>query len=429
MKKKALLSLLATGFLASALVGCSKPETKEPVKNQTPEKEPVADEQVNPEKDAKLLLWDNGDAEGEWAKYVAEEFTKKYNIPVEVAEVGHTDAPGKLKTDGPAGLGADVFAAAHDHVGTMASAGLINENFFPNEYGDRLMDAAKNGTSYDEVLYGYPTAIETYALYYNKDLVKEVPETMDELVKQSKEFTDTKAQKYGFMMEPGNFYYTYAFLGGYGGYVFGDNNTDPSKLGLNSEGAVKSADFMKKLNKEVLPLKKEDITGDVISGLFNENKLMYRISGPWDIKNHQDAGINFGVAPLPELDNGKSPTSFSGIKGYYVNAYSKFPNAASLLAQFATSDEMLEKRFEMTGQLPPSTALLDSEAIKKDEIASAFLEQATKAVPMPNIPEMQSVWGPMETAYTAVWNTDIDSKKALDDAVKQVEDAIKTQQK
>ena len=44
---------------------------------------------------------------------------------------------------------------------------------------------------------------------------------------------------YGLMMEVGNFYYTHAFLGGYGGYIFGDNNTDPTDLGLNNEGASK----------------------------------------------------------------------------------------------------------------------------------------------------------------------------------------------
>lgn len=48
------------------------------------------------------------------------------------------------------------------------------------------------------------------------------------------------------MMEPGNFYYTYAFMAGYGGYIFGNDNTNPEEIGINSEGAIKSGELMKK---------------------------------------------------------------------------------------------------------------------------------------------------------------------------------------
>lgn len=447
---KKLATVIALTFLVVALViGCSKPDTpassssvenKEDTTstNSSSEKNSESDsessEGLTPEEGAELILWDNGEAEAEWAEYVAEKFTEKYGIPVIVEEVSHINAPGKLQTDGPAGLGGDVFAAAHDHVGNMNAAGLIIENVFPDEYQERFMEATMIGTSSEGVLYGYPTSIETYALFYNQDLLEqhgfEVAQTMDELISQGKEFqkgSSNNDPRYGFMMEPGNFYFTYSFIGGYGGYVFGNNGTDASDIGLNNEGAVKAGHLLKRIHDEILPLSTEDITGDVISSFFNENKLLYRISGPWDVKNHTNTGVNFGIAPLPKLDNGKNPTSFSGVKAYYVNAYSKYPKAASLLAKFATSDELLEKRFEMTGQLPPSIALLDSEIIKQDPVSQGFLNQAQYAVPMPNIPEMQSVWGPMGNAFSALWNGETSPKEALDSGVQQIEDAIESQ--
>ncbi|MFY0760134.1 maltose ABC transporter substrate-binding protein [Metabacillus dongyingensis] len=434
MRKILSLSLIA--LLMFVMVACSKPSSQEPAKTEGGDKEggKKTEEKVDltPEEGAELVLWDNADSEAEWASYVAEEFTKKYDIPVEVQEVNHVDAAGKLEVDGPAGLGADVFHAPHDHVGNMVKAGLIYENVLADEYKENFLPAAISGTSYTEeggesTLYGFPMAIETYALYYNKDLVDKPAETFDEIFEQSKGFAGDG--KYGFMMEPANFYFAHAFFAGYGGYIFGNDNTDASDLGINNEGAVASGEFMQRMNKELLPLKKEDITGDLISSFFNDNKLMYRISGPWDIKNHEEAGINFGIAPLPKLDNGETPKSFSGIKAYYVNSYSKYPKAATLLAQFATSKDMLEKRFEMTGQLPPQTELIESDAIQNNEIASAFLEQAESALPMPNLPEMQSVWGPMETAYTTMWNDGTEPKKALDAALQQIEDAISSQTK
>jgi len=439
-RKKLWTTLFAITLVMSLLAACSKPPSATPPQaTQAPSNQPTnagGNEQGNeetdeivPEEGAQLLLWDNEDQEGEWAKFVAEEFTKKYGIPVKYENVKHTDAPGKLQTDGPAGLGADIFLAPHDHTGSMAAAGLIMENFFPEEYTETNIDAAINGTTVNGKLYGYPVSIETYALFYNKDLVTKVPETWDELIEQAKAFNDSKAQKYGFMMEAGNFYYTYSFIGGYGGYVFGENNTNPQDIGLNTEGAIKAGELMKRLQTEVLPIKKEDISYDVKQEAFNDNRLLFNIDGPWALASHREKGVNFGVAPLPKLDNGEYPTSFSGVKQYLVNAYTKYPNAASLYAQFATSDEMLLKRYEMTGQIPTRKTLLENETLMKDEVGMAFLEQATNAVPMPNIPEMQYVWGPMETAFTAIWNGLDEPKAALDAGVAQINDAIQNAQK
>ncbi len=160
-----------------SLVGCSGNNTaggnnntqptvaeEAPPNNTNAETPPAEAAEPEIEKDAKLLVWDNGGTDEDWAKIVAEEFTKKYNIPVEVQVVAQGDAPTKLQTDGPAGLGADVFLAPHDRIGNLVSAGLILENFFPDEYKRDFMDAAIIGTSIDDVLYGYPTAIDTYAL-------------------------------------------------------------------------------------------------------------------------------------------------------------------------------------------------------------------------------------------------------------------------
>ncbi|MBA9083717.1 arabinogalactan oligomer/maltooligosaccharide transport system substrate-binding protein [Fontibacillus solani] len=376
------------------------------------------------EKDASLLVWDNGGSDEDWAKMVAEEFTKKYNIPVEVQVVAQGDAPTKLQTDGPALLGADVFLAPHDRIGSLVSAGLILENFYPDEYKRDFMDAAITGTTIDDVLYGYPTAIDTYALIYNKDLVKKVPETMDELIEQAKAFTDKSKGQYGFMMQVNDFYFLHGFLGGYGGYVFGDKNTNSQDIGLNNEGAVKAGQLMQRLRKEVLPLSSADINVGVKESLFIDNKLMFDINGPWSVAALQEGKVNFGVAPLPKLDNGKAPASFSGVRAYYVNSYTKYPEAASLYAKFATSEEMLMKKFEISGQMPPRTKLLENEKINSDEIIKGFLEQAAVSVPMPNIPEMEPVWGGMNNAFTVIWDEDTDPKVILDKAVKQIKEGI-----
>ncbi|PLT29466.1 sugar ABC transporter substrate-binding protein [Peribacillus deserti] len=433
MELKKIFSVLATGALtASLLAACSGESANKSAPTQ-PAKKPAEAVKLEPEAGATLKLWDNGGKEGAWAKAVAAEFTKKYSVPVKVEESAHDKAAEKVDAAGPTGKGPDVFHAPHDHVGNMENSGAIFENKLGKAYTDRFVDAAITGTTGKEKQYGFPLAVETYALYYNKKLVKEPAETWEELFKQAKEFqkgSTDKDRKYGLMLEPGNYYIAHSIVGGYGGYVFGGKNgTDVKDLGLDSKGAIQAGEFVKKIHDELLPLKNEDIKGDLISSMFNEGKLMYRISGPWDIKNHQDAKVDFGVTTLPKLENGKVPTSFSGIKAYYVSAYTKYPKAATLLAEFATSDEMLIKRYEMTGQMPASKKALETDAIKNDAVLNGFAKQLKYAQPMPNIAEMQSVWEPAGKAFTAIWNGQASPKEALTNATKDIKGKIENQQK
>lgn len=381
-------------------------------------------EGVQPEPDAKLIAWESDGKEKQDLERVAKEFTAKYGIPVTVEAVTHTDAVQKLTTDGPAGIGADVFAAPHDKLGEAVTAGLVLANdLFGEDVKENFLPAAVQGVSYDGVVYGYPTGIETYALFYNKDLMPNPPATYEELIAFAKTFNNRKEDKYGFMWDVGNLYFTYSFLSGYGGYVFGDNGTNASDIGLNSAGAVEGAKFYQSL-KEILPLNTADITYDTFTGLFNQGKVGAVINGPWYVPSAKESGVNFGIAPLPTLPNGERPKSFSGIRALYVNSYTKYPNAAKLFAQFASSKEQLAKRYETTGQLPPRKDLIENPAIANDPVAKPFLDQAQYAEPMPSIPAMGSVWPAAAAALATIWNDNTDPQSALDNAVQQIKDAI-----
>ncbi|MBM7570828.1 sugar ABC transporter substrate-binding protein [Aquibacillus albus] len=431
--KKLLFFLLITSVLIFGLVACGGEEAEDNNEDENAAGEGAAGEdavedfEVVPEDGAELLLWSDGDEQLEFSEYIAEKFEEEYGVPVQVEEVNQEEAPGRLATDGPAGLAADVFGSTHDRIGRAISSGLVIENFWPDEYKEAFMDGAIEATSFDGTLYGYPTGIETYALYYNTDLVEEAPETMDELLEVAAGLTE--GDTYGFMMEPANLYFQYGLIGANGGYVFGDNNTDVSDIGLNNDGTVKAMETFLRIRDEVTPdMKAEDITYDVRTALFNEGNLAFDINGPWAVPGYEEAPVNFAVAPLPKLENGEEQTSFSGTRAFYVNAYTEYPDAASLLAKFISNEENLLKSYEMTGALPPRLALIDNEVIQEDPFSVAFLEQAANAVPMPNVPEMPLVWDPFHAAVTEIWNNDADIQESLDKAVDTIETAIEEQQ-
>lgn len=381
--------------------------------------EAVAETMV-PEAGAKLKIWETeDDGSGAWIQELAKEFEQKYGVGFTYEPVNHTDSAVKLTTDGPAKKAADVMCIINDRAGPLVTAGLLypNDQSVPSDF----MDSAIKACSFDGKLYGYPVSIETYGLFYNTDLVKSPPKTWDEVITFAKTYTDVKSQKYGFLIEPGNFYFAYSFLSGYGGYVFGKNGTDGSDIGLNNNGSVEGAKLIKSL-EEIAPVKSGDITYDNKEGLFKEGKLAMHLSGPWSIKGYQDAGLKFAVIPLPILPNGKHPISFSGVRALYVNSYTDYPIAAKMFAQYCTTKEALLKRFKSVNQLPPRVDLLDDPAITQDVNMHAFLEQAQYSEPMPSIPEMGAVWTQMGAAVCTIWDENSDIRQILDNAVQKIKE-------
>lgn len=421
--KKRLLSLMVITTMLFGLTACgSKPAATEPAATE----EVAATEGLQPEEGATLVVWESQGADNDFIKAVAEEFTKKYNVAVTVEEVGSVDAKGRMAQDGPAGVGADVFAAPHDHTGELVASGLVVENVNGERIKSEFMQAAVDGLSFEGKVYGYPTAIETYGLFYNKDIFPTAPKSYDEIIAKAKEFNNAKENKYAFMWDVANAYYSHSFIAGGGGYIFGDGGTNKDDVGIDSAGAVAGANSMMAL-KAILPVNSADSTTQIMEGLFDEGKIGAMIDGPWAVEGRKTAGVNFGVAKLPMLQDGKQQSSFSGIRSLFVSAYSKYPNAAQLFADFATSEDMLLKRFQMTSQIPPMLALMDAEELKGNEFVAPFLEQAQFAVPMPSIPQMGLVWTPYGAAFASMWNDGIKPEEALKTAADTVKEAIATQ--
>ncbi len=404
-----IFSLLLVGIIGLSTVACGS-TTPTLVGEDVVQ---VEGEGLVPEEGAKLVLWESEGPEQDWIDYVAGEFKEKYGVEVSYETVDAVEAEDRLAQDGPAGIGADIFAAPHDHLGSLIAAGLVQENTNTAErIKNDFMEAAYTGVAYQGTVYGYPTAIETYALFYNKDVFPEAPKSYDEIIAKAGEFNDPSVNKYVFMWDIANAYYTHSYIANAGGYVFGQGGTDKKDVGLDSPGAIAGAVDMLKL-KEILPVNSADSSTQIIEGLFDEGKVGAIIDGPWAVEGRKAAGVNFGIAPLPLMSNGERQSSFSGIRVLWVSAFTKYPNASKLFLEFATSDEMLLKRFEITNQIPPVKGLADVDEIKSNEFIAPFLEQASVAVPMPSISQTQYMWDPYAAAFASMWNDGVDPAEAL----------------
>lgn len=152
-----------------------------------------------------------------------------------------------LSLDNQSGSAPDVMMAPYDRVGSLGSEGQLSEVKLAET--SKTDDTTETLVTTGGKVYGSPAVIETLVAYYNKDLVSEAPKTfaeLEELAKDSKyAFAGEEGKTSAFLADWTNFYYAYGLLSGYGGYVFGENGTDPKDIGLANEGAIKAIEYAK----------------------------------------------------------------------------------------------------------------------------------------------------------------------------------------
>lgn len=410
MKKTLLviMSLLVIGILAA----CA------PEREETPSESNggngTAEEADKPEK---LVIWEDND-KGIGLEPAIASFEEEFGIEVEYREMDMaSEIREQIRLDGPSGQGPDVITLPHDQIGQVAIEGLIDPLEVEQSVLEIYTDSSIESQTYDGQLYGLPKATETPVLIYNKDLMPEPPETYEELFEFSKEFVGT--DEYGFLALWDNFYHANSVMQGFGGYVFGDENgvPNPQDLGINNEGAVEGAEYIQKWYEEIFP---SGIIGEsggsAKDGLFQEGKVAANMDGPWAFQLLTEAGIDYGVSPLPELPNGEYPVTFMGVKGWHLSSFSENKEWATKLIEWIANEENAKIRYEETKEIPPVTTLMDDPVIADDEGAKAVMVQSERAIPMFNIPEMSEVWEPMAQALQLIATGESEPKEALDDA-------------
>lgn len=361
-------------------------------------------------KEVVLTVWESTNGPDKFIQQAGEAFTKKYpNIKIKYVNVELGDAAGQIALDGPAGVGPDVFAAPHDKLGELVSGGHVLPTKNPEEIKKKVLSSCATALTYNGTMYGYPVSAETYALFYNRALIKdsEVPKTWEELVSFAKKFNPANPGKYAFIMDVGNAYYTIIFTTSGGNRLFGPNGNDTTTTNINSEQSIKGMKFFQSL-RSILNVPAADLTTSVADTTFSSGKVAMYITGLWNVVPFKNAGIDFGVAPLPALPGETTPpASFSGTRAMFVSAYSDHPEEAHLFASFLVSEEMQKLRFDITGAMPSIDVKVDSPYM------AGFITQLNYAFPMPSIPQMGAYWEAMGNASKNIWDG-ADVKKELD---------------
>lgn len=352
--------------------------------------------QAAPKRGVTITLWDffiSAPKERAALNRVAQQWARKTgNRVVNPGDV--QDPANKFRLSARTGRGPDIIQLPHDNLGSLAAPNLLAPQPAGFKVSRNLYDkVGLTAVTYRGRLYGLPLARESYFLFYNRSLVRTPPKTWNALITTAKRLTT--GDRYGFLWDTGNFYYAYNWIRGFGGYVFRVTSSgyNPRALGINTAGGIRGLRFIQDL-VQTHKLTPASTNTDIMEGNFKSGKAAMIIDGPWAVQGFRTAGVNFGVAALPKLPNGKSSAPFVGVQALFVNRYSKNTRQAWDLVRYL-STHLPMPLYNASGRVPVLKSAANNKRVRANAVTKAVIQASNQGEPMPNIPAMSVVWEPM----------------------------------
>jgi maltose-binding protein MalE len=424
MKKLVTLFSFIT-VLGLVLSACGAPATEAPateapaVATEAPATEAPATE-APAEPAATLTIWAD-DTRTPILQGLADDFLAEYNVALVVEDLGVVqDIRSQAIIAIPAGEGPDIFIGVHDWLGALLESGLVA----PIDLGakrDEFVESNLDAFTYtDGNLYGLPYASENLGFFYNTELVPEPPTTWAEVLEISRALKTEGKVEYAIAVSTGPLYNALPIQTAFDGYIFGvDANGawNPADVGLDSEGEIAAVTWMADAVAEGLMPNTFDY--ETAHSLFETGKIPFLMAGPWALDRIRASGVPYAVAPFFPDDG----APFLGVQGFMVNAFSENALLAeTFLTEFVATEETMQLLYE-TGLRPSSFKSVL--ATTDDPDLKAMGEAGANAMPMPNIPEMGSVWSAADNGITLAVTGEQTPEDAMTDAANQVRDLIK----
>ncbi len=410
--KKILAILLAGMITATALAGCgggnggssstdSKSDASSGSGSTDASAEKVVDantvdpELFGDEDNISLKVWAPSQAL-ELVKKQVEDFKAAYPTKtftnIEVSAMAEAESGTQVLND--ASAAADVFGFASDHLNKLVDAKVLSEVAFVNTVSEMNAPETVEAGKIKGTLYAYPETNDNgYYLVYDKTVVSE-----DKAGKLEDILAACKDAGKKFIFDCGNGYYacTYAFTAGVKIDGLEEDGVTQKFVQYDENDAVKTLQAFSKLMHEYKGTFTSLDVAQIASG-FSTGTLGAGVDGSWNTNADQKAlGDNFGAAKLPTINvdgTDKQLVSLFGYKYIGVNAASKFPASAQILAYYLHGEKCQEQRAEDLGWGPSNKNVQGKPVITDNPIQQAIKQQSENACVQVNI--APTFWNPM----------------------------------
>ena len=407
IRRKSFLALGGIATSLTVLAACGGDEEGTPGANDASDgggdaSDGGGDEEGAPARaDADLVIWTD-DVKAAALEEAAAQWGEDNGLTVAVQIVANELQP-NFVTANQAGNGPDMLVAAHDWIGNLVQNGAISPIQLPGSAAQDIAQIGLDAVTYDGQTYGVPYAVETLVMYANNDLTDVgEPGTVEEMIAAGEAggAENILALPVG---EQGDAYHMEPFYTSGGGYLFGTNaegDSDPSDVGVGKEGSIAAAEKIGELGEQ--GVLKSSISNDNSISLFTDGKAAYLVSGPWALGDIRTAGIDFTMGPVPGFEGMEPAVPFAGVNAFFVASGGQNPAFAQQFATaVASSPEIAEQMFPKN-ELPPVNLELQERLSAEYPEITRIAELAEDAEPMPAIPEMAAIWGPLGQAMANI---------------------------
>lgn len=319
-------------------------------------------------------------------------FEEETGATVELVEKNFEDMRADFIAQVPTGDGPDITVGAHDWLGALVAAGVVNTV----DLGDKASEfeqVALDAMTYDGQLYALPYSLETVALIQNTDLVGEdAPATWDDMIQAGMDSGAERPFVINTNGQTGDGYTMYGFQTSFGAPVFVQDSSGSytSEVGMGGEAGDAFAAWLGENGEAGTGYLSTTIDYDTNNTLFATGDAPYTVQGPWAIAALTAEGVNVAVNPIPSA-GGEPAAPFVGVQGFYLSSQSENTLLANeFLVNYLGTEEAQRALYEADPRIPAWSTLATE--VSSDPIIAGFLASSQNGVPMPSIPEMGSVW-------------------------------------
>jgi len=338
---------------------------------------------------AEIVIWTDAERE-EAISAAAAAFEEETGATVTLVQKNFEDLRADFIAQVPTGEGPDITVGAHDWLGALVAAGVVNTI----DLGDRAADfeqVALDAMTYDGQLYALPYSLETIALLQNVDLVgEEAPSSWDDMIQRGLAAGTERPFVINTGAETGDGYTMYGFQTSFGAPVFVQDASGSytNEVGMGGDAGTAFAQWLHDNGSAGAGYLSTTVDYDINNELFNSGKAPYTVQGPWAISAFPD--VNVAVNPIPSA-GGETAAPFVGVQGFYLSSQSENSLLATdFLVNYLGTEDAQRALYEADPRIPAFTSL--AEEVASDPIIAGFLASSQGGVPMPSIPEMGSVW-------------------------------------
>ena len=372
-----------------------------------------------------LVVWCGlKEAERTVLERVAAGFSQRTGVPVRIVRVPFEELQPKLQVSVPVGQGPDLVSGPHDWIGRFVITGLIAPVDLPPAALEPYLPVSLDVTRYGGHIYGLPVSVTALALVTNRALLPQPPRSMPELIEAAQRLT--RDGRYGFLFDDTDFFFAWPFFGGAGATLFepGASGPDPERLGLRGEPARQAMRFLHDLHARyhLIP---EGTNKNSANSRFLDGQCAMTITGPWSLQEYRARHIDYVVTPIPALDTGRWPSPLVGVDALMLTTSSREPAlAAQLLLELAGCEAQVQLHLA-AGRVPARRDAQRDPRVAHDADVAALVACVDRGTPMPTLPAMGQVWGPMADALRLMTTGKLAPESALDEAVDRIQANIR----